>query len=67
MNIDNHQCSSCGKPDCCDVYHKVYTQHLQHLTQLLAQPEADPDEIWMLMFAISALDRRFHVIQENVS
>jgi len=42
MNIDNHQCSSCGKPDCCDVYQKVYTQHLQHLTQLLAQPEADP-------------------------
>jgi hypothetical protein len=67
MDIHTYRCSSCGSSDCRDPYHRVYTQQLNQLTQLLAQPEADPHEIWMRMFAIYALDKRFHVMQENVS
>jgi hypothetical protein len=67
MDIHTYRCSSCGKPGCCDVYHKQYTRYHERLTQLLAQPEVDPQEVWFLMFLISALDRRFHVIQENAS
>ena len=67
MDIHTYRCSSCGQPHCCDVYHKQYTRYHERLTQLLAQPEVDPQEVTFLMFLISALDRRFHVIQENAS
>ena len=62
-----HQCASCGRSDCRDTYHRIYTRYHERLTQLLAQPEADPQEIWFMMFMISALGRRSEMMKEKAS
>ena len=67
MNIDKHQCSKCGRPSCCATVHQVYQRYQQELAALLAQPEPDRARIAFVMFLISALDRRFHVIEDSAS
>jgi hypothetical protein len=64
MNIDNHQCSSCGQPRCCKTIHRIYQRQQEELAALLAQPEPDRERIAFQMFLIYATSRRFPGLKE---